>query len=173
MIKKFSSKVYNLASVYNGKFYFADTYNKNYISTLDASTGNVSAYFNVNAYLVDAADNYIYYIDLDKGYALMRLNTSNKTLEQLYSPADGGKVINYNRYGNKIFFQVEGTNTGLYRMNADGTQIEYIAAGNVSTINCTSQYTFFQYYEDNETLYRIPTVNPITKVEEITIKTGK
>ena len=171
--KKFSSKVYNLASVYNGKFYFADTYNKNYISTLDASTGNVSAYFNVNAYLVDAADNYIYYIDLDKGYALMRLNTSNKTLEQLYSPADGGKVINYNRYGNKIFFQVEGTNTGLYRMNADGTQIEYIAAGNVSTINCTSQYTFFQYYEDNETLYRIPTVNPITKVEEITIKTGK
>ena len=30
-----------------------------------------------------------------------------------------------------------------------------------------------QYYEDNETLYRIPTVNPITKVEEITIKTGK
>lgn len=171
--KKFSSKVYNLASVYNGKFYFADTYNKNYISTLDASTGNVSAYFNVNAYLVDAADNYIYYIDLDKGYALMRLNTSNKTLEQLYSPADGGKVINYNRYGNKIFFQVEGTNTGLYRMNADGTQIEYIAAGNISTINCTSQYTFFQYYEDNETLYRIPTVNPITKVEEITIKTGK
>lgn len=100
----------------------------------------------------------------------MRLNTSNKTLEQLYSPADGGKIINYNRYGNKIFFQVEGTNTGLYRMNADGTQIEYIAAGNVSTINCTSQYTFFQYYEDNETLYRIPTVNPITKVERLQLR---
>lgn len=52
-------------------------------------------------------------------------------------------------------------------------RLNILPAGNISTINCTSQYTFFQYYEDNETLYRIPTVNPITKVEEITIKTGK
>ncbi len=55
-------------------------------------------------------------------------------------------------YGNKIFFQVESTDgmTGLYRMNIDGTQIETIAIGNITNIHCTSKYTFFQYYEDQE-----------------------
>ncbi|MDD3239967.1 MAG: DUF5050 domain-containing protein, partial [Lachnospira sp.] len=112
---------------------------------------------------------YIYYIDVAKGYALVRLNSATKTIEQLY--ADNGKVVNYNLYGNKIFFQTEsGDNTGLYRMNIDGTQLEYIASGNLTNIHCTSQYTFFQYYENQGILYRVPTTGPITKVEEITIK---
>ena len=164
-----SPNAYNPASVYDGKFYFADSFNKNRISTLDAETGTVSIFYDANAYLADAADSYIYYIDLDKDYSLVRLNTSSKTLEQLYS-GENGRVINYNRYGNKIFFVLEGEKSGLYRMNADGTQVEYIAEGNISSIHCTSQYTFFQYYEDSETLYRIPTTGAITKVEEITIK---
>lgn len=73
---------------------------------------------------------------------------SNKTLELLYAP-ENGKVINYNVYGNKIFFHVEGgDNAGLYRMNVDGTQLEYVAVGEISGIHCTSRYTFFSYYED-------------------------
>ncbi len=83
-----------------------------------------------------------YYIDLDKEYALVRLNTSTKTLEQLFSAPDA-KVINYNRYGSKIFFQLEGgEQLGLYRINTDGTQLEFIAEGNIASIYCTSQYTF-------------------------------
>ena len=98
-----------------------------------------------------------------------KLNMSNKTLELLYAP-ENGKVINYNVYGNKIFFHVEGgDNAGLYRMNVDGTQLEYVAVGEISGIHCTSKYTFFSYYEDQSTLYRIPTTAPITTIEEISI----
>lgn len=164
-----SDTPYNPAGVYDGRIYFSDPNHKNNIRCLDPSSGNFLDYYDANAYQVDPAGNYIYYIDITKGYALVRLNTGSKTLELLYQ-APNGKVVNYNRYGNKIFFHVEGDTTGLYRMNADGTQVEYIASGNVSSIHCTSQYTFFQYYEDSTTLYRIPTTGAITKVEEITIR---
>ncbi len=160
---------YNPASIKDGKIYFSDITGKHNICTLDTKSNSVSTYYEANSYLADAEGNYLYYIDLSKNYSLVRLNMSTKTLELLYAPNDG-KVINYNVYGNKIFFQVEGEYTGLYRMNIDGTQIEYIAKGNLTNIHCTSQYTFFQYFENQGVLYRVPTSAPITKVEEISIK---
>lgn len=166
---KIADTAYNPASVYNGKIYFTDAAKKNNICSLDTATDRISVVYDANAYLVDAAGNYIYYIDVAKGYSLVRLNTSNQTLELLYQPSNG-KIVNFNRYGNKIFFQMEGDNAGLYRMNADGTQIEYLASGNLAHIHCTSQYTFFQYFEDDVTLYRVPTTGAISKIEEITIK---
>lgn len=166
---KLSSIPINPSSVYNGKIYYADPNNGNVITSYNTQNGAFNVEFKANAYLVDAADHYIYYIDLDKHYALVRLNTSNRTVELLYQH-DGGKIIRFNRYGSKIFFIVEGENAGLYRMNIDGTQIESIAAGNISTVHCTSQYSFFQYYEDEVTLYRLPTTGVITKIEEITIQ---
>lgn len=166
---KVSDTPFNPSSINNGKIYYSDPNNKNNITSYDTKTGSISSVFGANAYLVDATDNYIYYIDLDKNYSLVRLNSNTKTIELLYEATDG-KVINFNRYGNKIFFQVEGTNAGLYRMNINGTQIEKIASGNLRHVHCTSQYTFFQYYEDNQTLYRVPTTGTFVKVEEITIK---
>ena len=91
-------------------------------------------------------------------------------LEQIFASSDS-KVINFNRYGNKIFIITEGgTNPGLYRINTDGSRLEYIAAGEILSVNCTSLYTFFQYYTDEYTLYRVPTSGNIVSIEEITIK---
>lgn len=166
---KLSDIPINPASIYNGKIYFSNPNNDNYIAAYNTDTGAITTIYEANSYMVDAADNYIYYIDLSKNYSLVRLNLSNNTVELLFEP-DDGKVIRYNRYGSKIFFIVEGQDAGLYRMNTNGTQIESIAAGNISSVSCTSQYTFFQYYNNETSLYRIPTNGVITKIEEITIK---
>lgn len=166
---KLSDIPVNPASIYNGKIYFSNPNDSNHIASYNTDTGSISTVYEANSYMVDAADNYIYYIDLSKNYSLVRFNISNNTVELLFEP-DDGKVIRYNRYGSKIFFIVEGANAGLYRMNTNGTQIESIAAGNISSVNCTSLYTFFQYYNDKVSLYRIPTTGVITKIEEITIK---
>ncbi len=166
---KLSDIPINPASIYNGKIYFSNPNNDNYIAAYNTDTGAITTVYEANSYMVDAADNYIYYIDLSKNYSLVRLNLSNNTVELLFEP-DDGKVIRYNRYGSKIFFIVEGQDAGLYRMNINGTQIESIAAGNISSVSCTSQYTFFQYYNNETSLYRIPTNGVITKIEEITIK---
>ncbi|MDO5381955.1 MAG: DUF5050 domain-containing protein [Eubacteriales bacterium] len=167
--KKIYDTPYTPSCIYNGKIYFSDTNGRHHIQVLDTKTNNITDFYNCNSYMATIEGNYAYYIDLDKDYTLVRLNTANRTLEQLFKPSNG-KVINYNVYGNKIFFQVEGDATGLYRMNIDGTQVEYIAAGNITSIHCTSQYTFFTYFDDQTTLYRVPTSSPITQVEEIVVK---
>lgn len=165
-----SDTEYNPSSVSDGKIYFSNIDHKNVISCLDPKTNNITQYYDANSYLVDATGNYIYYIDISKGYSLVRLNKSTKTVELLYGK-ENSKVVNYNLYGNKILFQLESDeNPGLYRMNADGTQVEYIATGNLTNIHCTSQYTFFQYYENQGVLYRIPTMGAITYPEEIRIE---
>ena len=170
---KLYDTAYSPASVQNGRIYFSNITNKNNISYLETSNDSIINYYNANSYLVTALNGYIYYLDLDKKYSLVRLNTSTGTLELLYD-TEGGKVINYNVYGNKIFFQVEkGDETGLYRMNVDGTQIERISTGNITNIQCTSQYTFFQYYDEPNVLYRVPTSGVISRVEQIKIAATK
>ena len=165
-----STTPHNPSSVDNGRIYFANTDNKNVISCLDPKSDYISKFYEANAYLPISSGSYIYYIDIAKGYSLVRLNKSNNTIELLYGK-ENSKVINYNIYNDKIFFQLEGDeNPGLYRMNANGTQIEYIATGNLTNIHCTSQYTFFQYYDNQGVLYRIPTTGAATYPDVIRIE---
>lgn len=166
-----SETEYNVANVYEQRIYFANETERNRIYYLDTKDDSLHFFYDANAYQVDYEGNYMYYIDLSKDYALMRLNTQTMVLEQIFAPNDA-KVINYNVYGTKVFAQVEGdgNTTGLYRLNVDGTQIEYIAQGNITNVHCTSKYTFFMYYADQQTLYRVPTTTTFSKVEIITVK---
>ncbi|WP_027431642.1 DUF5050 domain-containing protein [Lachnospira multipara] len=166
-----SETEYNVANVYEQRIYFANETERNRIYYLDTKDDSLHFFYDANAYQVDYEGNYMYYIDLSKDYALMRLNTQTMVLEQIFAPNDA-KVINYNVYGTKVFAQVEGdgNTTGLYRLNIDGTQIEYIAQGNITNVHCTSKYTFFMYYADQQTLYRVPTTTTFSKVEIITVK---
>lgn len=166
---KLSTTAINPASINNGRVYYADPDHKNNIYAYDIDSKSSSLVADANAYMVDAAGLYIYYIDIAKNYSLVRYNTGNNTTELLYEP-ENGRVLSFNRYGNKIFFSVEGENFGLYRINIDGTQSEFITKGNMTNIQCTSKYTFFQYYDNKETLYRVPTIGSITKIEEIVIQ---
>lgn len=169
---KISDTPYSPACVQNQTIYFSDPEGKHNVLSYDTKSGRTSVVYDCNSYLADVENGYVYYIDLSKNYSLVRYNLSSRTLEQLYAGSKNGKVINFNVYGNKIFFQLEGDSsvTGLYRMNIDGTQTEAIAAGNITNIHCTSKYTFFQYYENQGVLYRVSTSAPDTSVEQITIK---
>jgi len=164
---KLVSKVdYNPASSYNGTIYFSSTKDNHNIYTLDPKTNSISTYLSGNSSLTDMEGTYLYYIDLDKGSSLVRQNTVNKTIELLVS----GHCLNYNVYENKIFFLKEGDDAGLYRMNIDGSNLELIVSGNFNNVQCTSIYTFFQYLNKPDLLYRVSTSGAIKTIEQITIK---
>lgn len=161
---------YYPASFYNGSLYYSNTEGNHDIYTFDTVTGAISPYLTANTYMVDMQGDYIYYIDLDDSYSLVRVNTSTRSRDVLY---DGslGKCIAYNLYDNVIFFHVEGDSPALYRINADGSGLEYIKYGNITNISCTSQYTFFQIF-GTTSLYRVPTNGPVN-VELVTMDIPK
>lgn len=165
---KVSDDNYEPSSYYDGKIYFSNVSENHSIYAMDIySNDSMSLVLDANAYMADMEGQYLYYIDMDDNYSLMRYNTSNRIKEKLID----GKCVHYNLYGSKIFAMVEGNDIhGIYRMNADGSQKELIAQGDFNNISCTSQYTFFQYFGDNTTLYRVPTTGNITTIEQINIK---
>lgn len=167
---KISDSTLNPACIQRGKIYYADQGGRHNIMMYDTETDKTSTFINCNAYMADVEDNYTYYIDLDKGYSLVRQNNKSRTLELLYEGNKDTKVVTFNVYGNKVFFQVEGDNKGLYRMNIDGSQLEKIASGDITNIHCTSKYTFFQYCSNQGVLYRVSTAGNNAAVEEITVK---
>jgi len=164
---KLVSKVdYNPSSYFNGNIFFSNIKDNHNIYTLDTKTNSISTYYSGNTSFADMEGTFLYYIDLDKGSSLLRQNTTNKTIELLSS----GPCLNYNVYENKIFFLKDGDAAGLYRMNIDGSNLELIASGNFNNVQCTSKYTFFQYFNKPDLLYRVPTTGAISTIEQITIK---
>lgn len=162
-----SKDSYEPSSYYNGKIYFANNGKDHGIYSMDVNSNTMRKVLDVNAYMVDMEGQYIYYIDQDANYSLMRYSSGNQVTEKLID----GKCIHYNLYGGKIFAMVEGEDVhGIYRMNSDGSQKELIAQGDFTNISCTSQYTFFQYYNDKISLYRVPTSGKITTIEQIQVK---
>lgn len=163
-----SDKNYLPSSFYNGKIYFTNVDEDHAIYSLDTNNNDsMSLFLDANAYMADMEGQYLYYIDQSDNYSLMRYNTMNKVKEKLID----GKCVHYNIYGTKLFAMVEGSDVrGIYRMNVDGSQKELIATGDFNNISCTSQYTFFQYFNDDVTLYRVPTTGKITTIEQIMIK---
>ena len=163
-----SDKNYLPSSFYNGRIYFANVSDDHSIYTLDTENNDsMSLFLDANAYMADMEGQYLYYIDQDDDYALIRYNPANRMKERLIE----GKCVHYNLYGTKLFAMVEGADVrGIYRMNVDGSQKELIATGDFNNISCTSQYTFFQYFNDDVTLYRVPTTGPINTIEQILIK---
>ncbi len=155
------------ASIYENKLYYVNTNGDHNIRTYNLTTGADTLYYEANAYLVDMQGDYIYYIDLDAKYSLVRVNT--QTMEkQVLVDGSMGKCISYNIYGNSLFYHIEGESPALYRMNTDGADNQFIKYGNITNISCTSQYTFFQIF-GVDSLYRVPTTGG-TNAELISIQ---
>lgn len=146
---------YYPASIYNDTLYYVNTANNHNIYSYNLKNKQVAPYLEANAYMVDMQGDYIYYIDLDAKYSLVRVNTATKDKEVLVNGREG-KCISYNIYGNSLFYHVEGEAPALYRMNVDGSDNTFIKSGNITNISCTSQYTFFQMF-GTPSLYRVPT----------------
>jgi hypothetical protein len=152
---RISDNGYFPACTYGTSIYYVNVEGNHFIYRYDTKTGRSTTYMEANAYLIDMQGDYLYYIDLDRNYSLVRVDTSTMKKELLTNPSDG-KCITYNVYGNKIFYYLEGENSALYRMNTDTSDNTLIYSGTVSTINCTSEYTFFRLFQ-SDTLFRVST----------------
>lgn len=92
------------------------------------------------------ANGSLYCLDMDNDYTLCRLNTTGSDLVRLTQD----RVVTYNvtEDGSTIFFQVDnGTNNGLYVMDADGSSAVMLRAGNFNFYHIIDNYLFFEDYD--------------------------
>ena len=119
---------------------------------MSVDTGTTHLYLASNTYMATRVDNTLYYIDLENDYALTKINLSTN----LRSVVTTDHVVLYNVYDDVIFYQKENDTHEVVRINIDGSNRTVIYTGDVSSISCTSQYTFLQKFGAN-TLYKVPT----------------
>ncbi len=141
------------ASVFNGKLFYSDGSRSHYIYNMNVSDGLSSLYLTGNTYMSVYSEDTLYYIDLDNNSALTRIDLSSK--QKTIVTTDPCTL--YNVHGDTVFYYTESeAGRGLYRIGTDGSDRTYIMAGGISTISCTSKYTFFQL-KDSDKLYRVST----------------
>lgn len=140
------------ASIYNGFIYYSSNTASNRTCTMSIDTGNTAVFLDGNTYLPTRIDNTLYYIDLDNDYALTKLDISTNTETVLTTD----KVVLYNVYDNVIFYQTENDVHEFVRMSTDGNNRAVIYQGDVTSISCTSEYTFFQKF-GSDSYYKVST----------------
>lgn len=140
------------ASIYNGFIYYSTKTTSNRTCTMSVETGNTAIFLDSNTYLPTRIDNTLYYIDLDNDYALTKLDITTNTKTILTTD----KVVLYNVYDNVIFYQTENDVHEFVRMSTDGNNRSVIFQGDVTSISCTSEYTFFQKF-GSDSYYKVST----------------
>ena len=151
--KNVSDKIVTNSCIVDNNIYYSSSEGDHSIHSMDINSGNDSLYIEGNTYMTNIVDGYVYYIDLDNDYALTRINLTDLTK----SVVTGDHCILYNVYGNVIYYQAENPDEhGCYRINTDGSNRTEILSGDISSISCTSRYTFLELFDSN-TIMRTPT----------------
>lgn len=145
-------------SVYNGKLYFNGTTKDHNIYSLNPGNDKVETVYYGNTFMPVVEDDYLYFLDMEKNYALAKVSLS--TGEKIILTSE--RIDAYNVYGNYIYYQVnDATNPRFCRMNIDGRDEETIAVGNFSDISITSSYVYFKAFGTDYPIYKTPTLGAI------------
>lgn len=155
---------FSLSGLADGIIYYSNDLSNHNVYAYDCSTKATTEFLAGNTYLATVSGGCLYYLDMNNDYALTKYNIITKETTVLYD----GRCVNYNVYDTVVFYQTEGDEYALRRINTDGSNDTLIASGSVEHISCTSQYTFFNFYNQNM-LYRVPTYDG-TNVESIVIE---
>ncbi len=144
--------VINPSCVYNGKIYYSGTIDDLSLYQLDPTDDVTSTILNINSCYPIIEGDYLYYMDVDRNYALSRYSFSKQQKEILTRD----RVDCYNIGNGYIYYQKNSTTPQLKMMRTDGTDEAVIAEGNYTKINMTSQYVYFREFGIDGTTYHCP-----------------
>lgn len=149
--------------IHDNKFYYSSNLEDHNVYVRDIESGSDQLYMEGNTYQAIRVDDVLYYLDMNNDYALTKVNLTTNVRSVLTND----RVVRYNVYGNMIFYQSEDPVHEVVCMDVNGNNRRSLYTGDVSTIGCTSKYTFWVDLKSNS-MYRYPT-NGNGTVEKITL----
>lgn len=142
----------------NGRIYYNGTAEDHYLHALDVSTGRDAVVWQGNIWNPIVQNDYVYYMDVGENYRLCRYNLSNNVVEVLTND----RIDMFNVYDNYIYYQVSSADSpALKRMLIDGSSQEIIREGVYQNINITSQYVYFNSFNESTPVYKTYTYGPV------------
>lgn len=165
-----SKEIINPSCIINGNIYYPDQNNMFYLNVFYPGNSFSELYVKERMYNPVYSGDYIYYQNVDDNYCLYRYNYYEQSTTKLTKE----RIDLFNVYGDYIFFQTNSKNNArLVRMRTDGSNPEVIAMGNFTEINCTSTYTYFRLFDDENMFYMTPTMSDVYVSEFHPVVTGK
>lgn len=142
----------------NGRIYYNGASDDHYLRALDVRTDRSSVIWQGNLWNPIVQGNYVYYMDISENYRLCRYNLAEKTVEVLTND----RIDMFNVYDNYIYYQVSSADApALKRMMTDGSSQELVREGIYQNINITSEYVYFNAFNENTPVYRTYTYGPV------------
>lgn len=139
----------NPACAQDGVIYYNGTQSDHYLYGLDTRTDTPYEIWKGNLWYPALQGDYVYFLDVAENYRLCRYSLSQDVVEVLTDD----RVDCFNVGNGYIYYQKNGDTPALKCMRTDGTDVKVIAEGIFTSINMTSQYVYFQEFNDETTLY--------------------
>ena len=142
----------------NGKIYYNGTAEDHYLHALDVSTGRDAVIWQGNIWNPIVQGDYVYYMDVGEDYRLCRYNLTSSVVEVLTND----RIDMFNVYDNYIYYQVSSAGSpALKRMLTDGSSQELVREGVYQNINITSEYVYFNSFNESTPVYKTYTYGPV------------
>lgn len=142
----------------NGTIYYQGADNDHYLHALNTATDTSDVIWKGDIWNPVYQDGYIYYMDVANDYRLCRYSMYDDVIEVLTND----RIDLFNIYGDYIYYQVSSQDApALKRMFTDGSSQELVREGVYQNINITSQYVYFNAYNETVPVYKTGTFGPI------------
>lgn len=142
----------NPACAVGDTIYYNGTQNDHYLYALNTVTDTPSELWAGNIWYPAVDGDYIYYLDVENNYRICRYSMSQQVIEVLTQ--DRADCFNVG-YG-YIYYQKNGDVPQLICMQTNGSNPVVVAEGTYTNLNLTSQYAYFQGYNEDYSLYHSP-----------------
>ena len=159
-LETISDEDYEPICVNGEDIYFIEVKDSHNLMRMDTTDDRIVTAAEGNYYMPTFINGFMYFIDLEAGMKLTRVNLSTDE----YVVLDEGKCINYNvsEENNVIYYQLENEDGHkLCRMALDGENKVVVTEGDCKNIHITKNYTYFYKITgisvDDVTLYRAKT----------------
>lgn len=139
----------NPACAVNGTIYYNGTDSNHYLYGLDTANDSSYEVWKGNIWYPIVDGDYVYYLDVANNYRLCRYSFSQDVIEVLTND----RVDCFNVGSGYVYYQKSGDTPQLKCMYLDGSNAMVIAEGVYNNINMTSQYVYFQEYDDELSLF--------------------
>ncbi|MBP3475467.1 MAG: DUF5050 domain-containing protein [Lachnospiraceae bacterium] len=142
----------------NGQIYYQGTEEDHYLHVLNTATDTTDVLWQGDIWNPVYQNGYIYYMDVADNYRLCRYSMSDDIVEVLTND----RIDMFNVYGDYIYYQVSSKDApALKRMLTDGSSQELVREGVYQNINITSQYVYFNAFNEETPVYKTSTYGPV------------